>query len=234
MFFKPVIQVLLTHENFKWRDIARSIHRAPSYRNKRNFRKWFFGLNITQLRNVMKRQDFNWNNLEEIAIQLKTDLADQSTVKRIPIDVWIEWFIKDIGMEEIAKILGYKNVESFRSAWIKQGRVSIFQKKFGSNYSLAVKKYRKKRTIELLTDEEFLDSLLESKLYWIYVNEFRFMRWENLAVNRPSQGLRNCKQFFNTLFKEEGLAANDFEKLTAFNYMEDQKIYDAVTRISNS
>ncbi|MBA7512539.1 hypothetical protein ES705_04545 [subsurface metagenome] len=47
-------------------------------------------------------------------------------VKRIPIDIWIEWFIKDIGMEEIAKILGYKNVESFRSAWIKQGRVSIF------------------------------------------------------------------------------------------------------------
>ena len=233
IFFKPVIQVLLNHENFKWKDIARSIHRAPSYRNKRNYRKWFFGLNITQLRNVMKREDFNWNNLEEIAIQLKTDLADQSTVKRTPIDVWIEWFIKDIGMEEIAKILGYKNVESFRSAWIKQGRVSIFQKKFGSSYSLAVKKYRKKRTIELLTDEEFLDNLLESKLYWIYVNEFGFMRWENLAVNKPSQGLRNCKHFFNTLFKKEGLTTNDLENLTAFNYM-DQKIYDAVIRISNS
>ena len=181
----------------------------------------------------MKREDFNWNNLEEIAIQLKTDLANQSTVKRTPIDVWIEWFIKDIGMEEIAKILGYKNVESFRSAWIKQGRVSIFQKKFGSSYSLAVKKYRKKRTIELLTDEEFLDNLLESKLYWIYVNEFGFMRWENLAVNKPSQGLRNCKHFFNTLFKKEGLTTNDLENLTAFNYM-DQKIYDAVIRISNS
>ncbi|MBA7512538.1 hypothetical protein ES705_04544 [subsurface metagenome] len=60
------------------------------------------------------------------------------------------------------------------------------------------------------------------------------MRWENLAVNKPSQGLRNCKQFFNTLFKEEGLATNDLEKLTAFNYMEDQKIYDAVIKISNS
>ena len=53
-----------------------------------------------------------------------------------------------------------------------KNRYSIFQKKFGDKYTLAVKKYRKKRTVELLTDEDFLDSLLDSRLYWIYVNEF--------------------------------------------------------------
>lgn len=233
-FFKPVIQILLEYEGYKWKDIAKSIHRAPSYRIKKNFRKWFFGLNVTQLRYAMNREDFDWNNLGEIAKELKADLADQNTVKGVLIDIWIEWFIKNIGMEEIAKILGYKNVESFRSAWLKQGRVSIFQKKFGHNYTLAVKKYRKKRTVELLIDEDFLDSLLDSRLYWIYVNEFGFMSWEDYAVNKPSQGLRNFTTFFENLFKEEGLTADNLENLTAFNYMENQNIYDIIIEILNS
>ena len=228
LFFKPVLQVLLEDEEYQWKDIAKSLHRAPSYRTKKNFKEWFHGLNVTQLRYTMKRENFDWNNLEEIAKEFKADLSDQNTVKGIPVDTWIEWFITDIGMEEITKILGYKNVVSFRSAWLKQGRISIFQKKFGATYTLAVKKYRKKRAIELLTDEDFIDTALDSRLYWIYLNEFGFKSWENYAVDRPSQGLRNCSNFFENLFKEEGLTADDLENLTASNYMENQKIYNII------
>lgn len=88
--------------------------------------------------------------------------------------------------------------------------------------------------MELLTDEDFLDSLLDSRLYWIYVNEFGFMSWEDYAVDKPSQGLRNCTHFFENLFKEEGLTADNLENLTAFNYMENQKKYNIIIEILNS
>jgi hypothetical protein len=166
----------------------------------------------------MKQEKFDWENLKKIAEDFKADLFDQNTVKGISVDIWIEWFVKDIGMEEISKILGYRNVESFRSSWIKQERVSIFQEKFGDSYTLTVIKYRKKRTIELLTDEDFIDTLLDSRLYWIYVNEFGFMRWQDYAIARPSQGLRNCMNFFENLFKEENLTVSDLENITASNY----------------
>ena len=120
---------------------------------------------------------------------------------------------------------------SFRSSWLKQDRVSIFQKKFGGTYTLAVRKYRKKRAIELLTDEDFIDSLLDSRLYWIYVKEFEFMSWEDYAVDRPSQGLHNCTNFFKNLFKEEGLTISDLENLTASNYKQNLELYNIVRKI---
>ena len=234
LFFKPVLQLLLEHEEYQWKDIAKALHRAPSYRIKKNFKEWFYGLNVTQLRYIMKQENFDWNNLGKIAEEFKADLSDQNTVRGIPVDTWIEWFIRDIGMEEIGKILGYKNVESFRSSWLKQDRVSIFQEKFGDTYTLAVRKYRKKRTIELLTDEDFIESLLDSRLYWIYVREFKFMSWEDYAVDRPSQGLRNCSNFFENLFKEERLSVSDLENLTASNYKQNLELYNIVRKILKS
>lgn len=233
-FFKRVLQALLEEEHYQWKEIAKAIRRSPSYRSKKNFRKWFFGLNVTQLRDIIKKENFDWNNLGELAREFKADLYDQNTVKGIPMETWIEWFIKNIGMEEIAREVGYGNAGSFGSSWSKQGRVSIFQRKFAATYNLAVKKYRKKRTIELLTDEDFIDTFLDSRLYWIYVKEFGFMSWEDYAVNRPSQGLRNCRNFFDTLFKEEVLTAYNLENLTARNYKENQKIYNIIKEIIKS
>ncbi|MBA7512540.1 hypothetical protein ES705_04546 [subsurface metagenome] len=71
LFFRPVIQILLEHRYYDWEDIAKAIHRNPSYRVKKNFKEWFFGFNVTQLRYVMKRDDFDWNNLGESAKELK-------------------------------------------------------------------------------------------------------------------------------------------------------------------
>jgi len=234
LFFRPVLQILLEQEEYQWKDIAKALHRAPSYRVKKNFKEWFNGLNVTQLRYIMKQENFSWNNLGKIAEEFKADFSDQNTVKGIPVDTWIQWFITDIGMEEIGKKLGYKNMESFRSSWLKQERVSIFQEKFGGTYSLAVRKYRKKRTIELLTDEDFIDTLLDSRLYWIYVKEFEFMSWEDYAVDRPSQGLRNCVNFFENLFKEEVLTVSDLENLTASNYIQNHELHNIVRRILKS
>jgi hypothetical protein len=115
-----------------------------------------------------------------------------------------------------------------------KNRYSIFQKKFGDKYTLTVKKYRKKRTVELLTDEDCLNSLLDIRLYWIYVNEFGFMSWEDYAVDKPSQGLRNCTNFFENLFKEKGLTTDNLENLTVFNYMENKKKYNIIIEILNS
>ncbi|MFX0106148.1 MAG: hypothetical protein ACFE75_11740 [Candidatus Hodarchaeota archaeon] len=182
----------------------------------------------------MKKANFDWNKLKELAEEFKDDLIDQNTVKGIPIDIWVEWFIKDIGMEEIGRMLGYKNVGSFRSSWLKQDRISIFQKKFSGTYTLAVRKYRKKRAIELLTDGDFIDSLMDSRLYWIYVKEFNFMSWKDYAVDSPSQGLRNCANFFENLFNEEGFTADYLENLTAFNYNESEKTYSIIKKMLNS
>ncbi len=52
-----------------------------------------------------------------------------------------------------------------------------------------------------------------------------------MDLNRSSQGLRNCVNFFETLFKEEGLAAHNLENLTALNYTENQKIYNIIKEI---
>jgi len=79
----------------------------------------------------------------QYAKKINIDLLDEKLVRGVSVDTWMEWFIKDI-----ADKLGYKNEHSFRSSWIKQGRISIFQKRFGESYTDAVRKYRKQRTIE--------------------------------------------------------------------------------------
>lgn len=234
VFFRPVLQKLLEDENLSWEEIAEALQRSPSYRTKTNFRKWFCGLNVSQIRYLVKMEDFNWNNFETMAKEYKLDLSDQNIVKRIPIDVWEEWLIRDIGMEVIGQKLGYKNVESFRSAWIKQDRVSIYQQKFGKSYSQAVMKYRRKRTIDLLTDKDFINTLLSKRLYWIYVNEFKFKNWKDYAVPRPSQGLRNCKNFFNILFKDYGLSAGELESIDPHKYMDNIRFKSAIEEFTRS
>lgn len=234
LFFKPVLQTLLEDGRYQWKEIAKTLHRNPSFRTKTNFKKWFFGLNVTELEYAMSRGDYDRWNLAKMAKEIKKELADDYTVKGISVDKWNEWFIANIGMDIIAKLLEYGNVQSFRSAWIKQGRVSIYQKKFGASYTLAVKKARKRRTIELLTDEDFVHTLLESRLYWIYVKEFRFMRWQDYAVATPSQGLRNCYDFFDRLFEDDDLTTEELENLTPFNYMDNPRIYSIVNTILNS
>jgi hypothetical protein len=231
LFFRLIMQKLLEHKEYLWMDIAKTLHRASSYRVKKNYKKWFYGLNVTQLRDLMKKPNFNWCNLKELANEFKNDFKDQNTVKGIPREIWVEWFIRDIGMEEIAKILGYKNVDSFRNSWLKQDRVSVFQKEFDRTYTMAVRKYRKKRAIELLTDEDFIESLLDSRLYWIYVKEFNFMCWKDYAVDRPSQGLRNCVNFFENLFNEEGFTFDYLEDLTALNSIKDEKKHKIIQQI---
>ena len=114
-FFKPILQALLEEESYQWKEIAKIVRRFPSYRIKKNFKKWFYGLNFTQLRTLIRKKNFNWNNLRRLAEEFKDDLMDQNTVKEIPVDIWIDLFIKDIGMEEIGKILGYQNVKSFEA-----------------------------------------------------------------------------------------------------------------------
>ncbi len=118
-------------------------------------------------------------------------------------------------MAAIAAETGYRNVAAFNASWIKQDRLSKFQREFAPSYSDAVRKYRKIRTIQLLTDKDFVDTSLNSTLYWIYVNEFRLTRWEDLKVFRPSQGLCNCRAFFNKLFEKEGLTYEDLESMHA-------------------
>ncbi len=220
LFFKPVFQKLLENkENFDWQSIATTLRRHPSYKSKKNFKKWFFELSITNLRLAMSNEGFKWENLEQIAKELLEELGDNKKVKRIPIDTWIEWFVKDIGMERISKKLGYKNKISFQASWKKKDRTSIFQKEFADTYTDAVKKYRRKRTIELLTSVDFIETLLDSKLYWIYVNEFGFKSWEVYSVARPSQGLRNCKIFFEKLFRDAGLSFEDLENIKTSNLL---------------
>ena len=150
---------MLEHEDFLWKDIAISLRRAQSYRNKKNFKKWFYGLNITQLRQIIKKENFDWDILKELANEFKADHSDSDTIKGIPIDKWIKWFVRDVCMKYISQIINYSSVSSFRSSWIKQDRVSIFQKRFSQSYSQAVIKYRRKRTIELLTDRDFINTL---------------------------------------------------------------------------
>ena len=212
-FFKPVLQGLLGHpDNFNWQEIAITLRRHPSYQNKKNFHKWFFGLNITNLKELINRNDFNWENFEKLAKELISDINDDHTIKGISKEHWIEWFIKDIGMDSISSILGYKNSKSLASSWKKQNRSkSIFQKQFADTYTDAVIKYRKSRTIELLTSEDFIDTLLDSRLYWIYINEFGFKKWQDLSISRPSQGKRNCIKFFKKLFRQEKITIEMLE-----------------------
>ena len=214
LFFKPILQHLLEHE-FNWDEIVHTLRRHPSYRVKTNFKKWFFGLNVTQLKYVIKRDDFSRKNLEEIASDVFEQLGDENKIKGVLKDDWIEWLVKDKGMDILANELDYKNIESFRSSWIKQNRESIFQREFAPTYKQAVRKFRKIRTLLLLTDDDFVATSLGNRLYWIYINEFGFTRWEDLAVPRPSQGLRNCRVFFDKLFNDEGLNFYHLESIDA-------------------
>ena len=210
LFFKPNIQRLLEY-SFDWRDIAITLRKHPSYRGKTNFQKWFLGLNISQLKFVIKQDNFSWEKLGKIA----SHIFDENKIRGISRDVWIEWFIINKGMPAIADETGYKNAAAFNASWIKQDRESKFQKAFAPSYSAAVRKYRKIKAIQLLTDEDFVDTSLSSRLYWIYVNVFKLTRWEDLKVPRPSQGLRNCRAFFNNLFEKKGLTYEHLESLDA-------------------
>jgi len=232
--FKPVLQILLENKDIEWKNIAKSVRRAQSYRNKTNFKKWFYDLNVTELRNLMKSTNFEWGNLKTLAKTHKTDNLDHTTIKGVPIERWIKWFIEDIGMGEIAKNLGYSNASSFGHSWNKQNRVSIFQRTFGRTYTEAVTKYRRKRAIELLTDEDFIYNLDGSRLYWIYINEFKFKYWKNYRVAKPSQGFRNCFAFFDKLFKGVNLKARFLEKLTYRYKKTNPEISEEINNILNS
>ena len=228
LFFKPTMQKLL-ESSFEWQVIAKVLRRNRSYRRKKNFRKWFSNLNITQIRSAIKKSDFDWNNFEQIANNIIEIQNNDNLIKGVKKENWIEWFVKDIGLEAIATKLGYKDHNSFQKSWKKQGRYSIYQKNFADTYNDAVRKYRKIRTIEILTDEDFIETLLESRLYWIYVNEFGFMEWKDLAESKPSQGIRNCTLFFERLFNEEEISFEDLEKLNSSNIIDDKK-YSSLTK----
>jgi len=60
------------------------------------------------------------------------------------------------------------------------------------------------------------------------------MKWQDYAVDRPSQDLRNCISFFENLFKEEGLTAVNLENMTAFNYLQKLEWQNIVTKILES
>ncbi len=185
-------------------------------KKKPNFKKWFAGLSITDINFLLKKGELNWDNIEQVA----REYLAKDSIRGVPKETWIEWFVKDIETDKIANLVGYKNRGAFVSSWMKTGRPpSIYQKEFANSYTEAVQKYRRIRTIELLTDDDFIDTSLNSKLYWIYINEFGMTDWKDLAVRRPSQGLRNCKNFFETLFREDNLSFEELENLKSSAYL---------------
>ena len=101
---KPILQdILIEFPNIK-RDDFYEIFKyfrifAPDLEL---FKVFFENLNFKQVKKLIRQKDFDWDNLKQLA----EDLRDTTKIKCVSKSQWVEWLIKNEPNLNICKILG--------------------------------------------------------------------------------------------------------------------------------
>lgn len=204
-FLRPVVESLLeNHPNLPGDQIGKIIHRKGGrqfFETKGGpFKRWFGDIKMRELKKIMTLNDFNWNNIKYLVEEIRKG----NYIKGLHKSYWIRLFIKAVSNEELAKIAGYGSADSFRKHFFK---LKESKKAFDvSNRKEAVKKYRRLKVIEILSNDL---SPSTSTFEMIYTNIFGFQsRQEYISKYKEPYNSgdylfeRALKNFFEALFDE--------------------------------
>ena len=172
LFMRPVVVEILT--NFPSIELS-ELSRAFGYNRFGNgqysiFRKFFEGLNFVKLRNLMRRPDFDWDNLKELAKEFK----DVNKIKGFSKSKWIKWLIKDIPNMKICEKIGLNPKDSHVAQ--KSIDYILNNSEIGMSKRIAVKYFRRLETIEY--------KLKRQSLKWIYTTIFGLKVGADWSIKR--------------------------------------------------
>ncbi len=205
-FWNPIIRKLLNnYQNIKGFELApifgyTSDSWGQSFTNSKIFKHICEGLSFSELKQLLKRTDFDWKNFKHIV----KGFHNKDNILGYSKNEWIEWFIKDKINLQICHFLGLNPKTNISASSCLN---PILRKKFGLNKINLVKKYRKIMTIKWKSRGKTLE--------WIYVFCFGNNSKDHyLEKYGKSQGIyffrRAVKNFFKNLFDYE----NEYEQLT--------------------
>lgn len=180
LFIKPMLQeILIEFPNIKRDDFFEIFKYSRIFSPDLELFKVFFeGLRFKELKWLIRQKDFDWDNLKQLA----EDLKDTTKIRGVSKTQWIEWLVKNEPNLNICNIIGL-NIKDSHSATTTISRIiNSSTELIGKSKMEAVRYYRRIKTI---------DYKLQGKtLEWIYTQKF-FL--ENL-------GFWNLTRFHNKFF----------------------------------
>jgi len=194
LFMKPILQdILIKFPNIK-RDDFYEIFKyfrifAPDLEL---FKVFFENLNFKQVKKLIRQKDFVWDNLKQLA----EDLRDTTKIKGVSKSQWVEWLIKNEPNLNICKILGLDIKDSHSATSTISRIIQSSSQLFGNSKSEAVRYYRRIKTIDY--------RLQDKSLEWIYTQKF----------NLKTKGSWNLARFHNKFFGSFNIPYEDLDSMS--------------------
>ena len=170
---KPVVlEVLKNFPNISALELANAFGYSKDFGNFKEsiFRKFFEGASFGTIKKLMKRTDFDSNNLQEFVKEYRDDTKIEGFSK----EQWINWLIKDVPNLTICKKIGCNPKDSHSATnsinWI------LNNSEIGMSKRDAVKYFRRLRTIE--------HKLKGRSLKWIYTVIFGLKVDKDWSIRR--------------------------------------------------
>jgi len=202
LFLKPILQKILTEfPDIKRRDFSEILkYSRVFYPELELFKIFFENLNFKQLKQVMRQKDFNWDNLKQLA----EDLRDVTKIRGVSKSQWIEWLIKNESNLNICNKIGL-NIKDSHSATTTISRIiNSSTELIGRSKMEAVRYYRRIKTIDY--------KLRGKTLEWIYTQKFFLENTGSWNLNRFHD------KFFGSIVSYEVLDSMNVEDLILFKH----------------
>jgi hypothetical protein len=148
----------------------------------------------------MRQKDFNWDNLKQLA----EDLRDVTKIRGVSKSQWIEWLIKNESNLNICNKIGL-NIKDSHSATTTISRIiNSSTELIGRSKMEAVRYYRRIKTIDY--------KLRGKTLEWIYTQKFFLENTGSWNLNRFHD------KFFGSIVSYEVLDSMNVEDLILFKH----------------
>lgn len=162
LFIKPILkEILIEFPDIKRHDFYEIFNYFRIfYPDLELFKIFFEDLKFKELKWVIRQKGFDWDNLKQLA----EDLRDTTKIRGVSKSQWIEWLIKNEPNLNICNIIGL-NIKDSHSASATISRIiNSSTELIGKSKMEAVRYYRLIKTI---------DYKLQGKtLEWIYTQKF--------------------------------------------------------------
>ena len=194
LLMKPILQdILIEFPNIKKDDFYEIFKYFRVFAPDLELFKVFFeNLNFKQVKKLIRQKDFDWDNLKQLA----EDLRDTTKIKGVSKSQWVEWLIKNEPNLNICKILGLDIKDSHSAASTISRIIQSSSQLFGNSKSEAVRYYRRIKTIDY--------RLQDKSLEWVYTQKF----------NLKTKGSWNLARFHNKFFGSSNILYEDLDSMS--------------------
>jgi len=197
LFIKPILQeILIEFPNIKRDDFFEIFKYFRVFSPDLELFKVFFeGLRFKELKWLIRQKDFDWDNLKQLA----EDLKNKTKIRGVSKTQWIEWLIKNEPNLNICNKIGL-NIKDSHSATATISRIiNSSTELIGKSKMEAVRYYRRIKTIEY--------KLQGKTLKWIYAQKFLLENTGFWNLNRFHD------KFFGSIVSYEVLDSMNIEEL---------------------